>query len=215
MPTLREDLLNAVRQQNQDRVQELILQLSQDESPENLVEILADVLCTAAHFGYENIVSTLLDNGVDYDFSPGRKVPPLFHALNMVHHGVVEMLICAGANVNIVAGLARETPLVIAASNDDLHSVSALLEAGADINQVGGIYRETPLSAAVTRGHTYTVMGLIQAGANVNQIAGHDRATPLQTAIERGYTYIADELRAAGAEIPAVDAEPAPARPAQ
>jgi ankyrin repeat domain-containing protein 50 len=70
---------------------------------------------------------------------------------------VVRILICAGANVNLVGG-EYGTALQAAAYRNKPRIVEELIDAGADVNLVGGNY-STALQAAVVSGHYYLEEG--------------------------------------------------------
>lgn len=97
------------------------------------------------------------------------------------HQEVVEILLSHGADINIRAGTAAQTPLQAASAGGHLALVKYLLTAGADFNTPpsmnGG---RTALQSAAEFGSETIVEVLIAEGANVNEPAAEDygRWTP-------------------------------------
>jgi ankyrin repeat protein len=115
----------------------------------------------------------------------------------------VQILIRAGANVNLVGG-AYSTALQAAAYLSRPQIVEELIDAGADVNLVGGRYG-TALRAAVISQYYWTedrinvVQMLIRAGADVSLKGGKD-TSPLEEAFKLacGRTEIVQILLDAG-----------------
>jgi ankyrin repeat protein len=156
---------------------------------------------------------------------------PLTAALYRGHRGIVDLLIDAGAPVDLFAaaalgrtdlletllaedpasinGLSYDgwTALHLAAFFGHAAAVTSLLRRGADIdarstNSTGNM----PLHAAVAGGRVEAALALIEAGATVDarDAGGH---TPLHIAAEGGYIPIVEALLGRGADPHAVDAE--------
>ncbi|WOG28644.1 ankyrin repeat domain-containing protein [Endozoicomonas sp. 8E] len=119
------------------------------------------------------------------------------------HIEVVERLIKAGADVNATRTKDGDTPLYMAAQENNTNCLKALIEAKADLNArtEDGV---TPLFIAVWRGNTDCVEILINAGADLNAARTSDGATPLFTAAWRGYTDCLEILIHVGADLNAV-----------
>jgi ankyrin repeat protein len=156
---------------------------------------------------------------------------PVMAALYHGHHDAVELLVGAGASLDIFAAAALGdmaaldaaltaepasvnafaydgwTPLHLAAFFGRKAAVERLLAVGAGLSTLSrNALRNTPLHAAVAGGHVDVSLLLIEAGADVNvrDAGGH---TPFHIAAEGGYLPVARALFARGADAHAVDAE--------
>jgi len=89
---------------------------------------------------------------------------PLHLAVKLNRFTLVEMLISAGANVNVADGKSGHSPLHLAAEAGRLDIVELLLAKRADI-QLTSYYGCTPVQAAVARAHNNIVKLLIEHGA--------------------------------------------------
>jgi ankyrin repeat protein len=108
------------------------------------------------------VVSALLRKGLDVETKNWQGLTMLQVAVESGSDRVLDVLIKAGANVNV----ARGDPLLEAASRPRPQIVRALIEAGAYVNaRTSGGY--TPLIIAAGRGYTESVRLLLAAGANV------------------------------------------------
>jgi ankyrin repeat protein len=156
---------------------------------------------------------------------------PLMAALYRGHRGVVEVLVDAGAPLDLHAAAALDrvdrvepllaadraglramsydgwTPLHLAAFFGAEGAAGALIQAGADVNALStnGL-RNTPLHAALAGGHEAIALRLIEAGADV-AATDAGRHTPLHLAAENGLVRAVRALLARGADPLAVDAE--------
>jgi ankyrin repeat protein len=156
---------------------------------------------------------------------------PVMTALYRGHHAAVDLLLEAGARLDIFAAAALGdvavleselaanpaavnafaydgwTPLHLAAFFGRKPAAERLLAAGAGLSTLSqNALRNTPLHAAVAGGHVDVSLLLIEAGADVNvpDAGGH---TPFHIAAEGGYLPVARALLARGADAHAVDAE--------
>ena len=152
-------------------------------------------------------------------------------ALYRGHHAAVELLLKAGAALDIFAAaalgemaaldaaLAADPPAVNAFAYDGwtpLHlaaffgrraAAERLLAAGADLSTISrNALCNTPLHAAVAGGHVDVSLLLIEAGADVN-VADAGGHTPLHIAAEGGYVPVAKALIERGADAHVVDLE--------
>eukprot|EP01064_Diplonema_japonicum_P021049 TRINITY_DN3059_c3_g1_i1.p1 TRINITY_DN3059_c3_g1~~TRINITY_DN3059_c3_g1_i1.p1 ORF type:complete len:499 (+),score=80.97 TRINITY_DN3059_c3_g1_i1:44-1540(+) len=123
---------------------------------------------------------------------------PLTAAVGVQNEEIVEMLIDAGAEVNVPPRLGARTPLAEACSfakpdAATVRIVNRLLAAGADVNLASGYGRNSPLSEACKTGSVEVVRILIQAGANIHK-RGDCKRTPLMLAASYGRLQCVEEL---------------------
>ncbi|XP_019862314.1 PREDICTED: ankyrin repeat domain-containing protein 17-like [Amphimedon queenslandica] len=126
------------------------------------------------------------------------------------HLEIVEILVQAGANVNIqveslsIPFMNGSTPLMMASYCGHMQTVQLLLEAGADPNiQINSssipiINGFTALMMASSSGHMQTVQLLLKAGADPSK-ATMTGETALRNAVTFAHYEIVDELIKAGA----------------
>ena len=156
---------------------------------------------------------------------------PVIAALYRGHAAVVELLLAAGAPLDIYAGAALGrrkvveerlaaspqsidsrlydgwTPLHLAAFFGEVVVLQHLLAQGADVNAIStNSIANTPLHAAVAGGRVEAALALIDAGADVNARDGGGH-TPFHIAAEGGYVPIVEALLRHNADPHAVDAE--------
>ena len=89
---------------------------------------------------------------------------PLHLAVKLNRVGLVEMLIAAGANVNVADGKSGHTPLHLAAESGQLDVVELLLAKRADV-QLASYYGCTAMQSASARAHNKIVKLLVEHGA--------------------------------------------------
>lgn len=128
--------------------------------------------------------------------------PTLLHACQ---HGDLERAkeaIAAGAKIDRRYGAFKETPLMRAAGNGQVHVVKYLLQHGAKANtRVEGT---TALWNAAASGRSVEVIDvLVEAGANVNDQC--DSYTVLMTAARSGCVPVVKRLVELGADVTAID----------
>ena len=92
-------------------------------------------------------VQAELDKGADLNAKDESGYTPLYGAVEKGHKEVVELLIAAGADVNVKDGEWGETPLHLAADKGHKEVAELLITAGADVNAKDG-GGDTPLDAA-------------------------------------------------------------------
>ena len=122
---------------------------------------------------------------------------PLFHAAELGHVGLIELLLEAGTKTDQPEFARRRTPLFVAACNDHLDTVRVLVEHGAAKDQAAND-GATPLFVAAETGNLDIVRFLVEAGAAKDQ-AANNGATPLMIAAEAGNLDIVRFLVEAGA----------------
>lgn len=120
---------------------------------------------------------------------------PLTAACEMGHVSIVELLINAGAYVNLNDGY--KTPLTAACGNGHLNVVEELIKAGSNVNLSDG--DKTPLTSACGQGKFSVVKELVNYGSDVNL---SDREnTPLTAACKGGHANVVEELIKANADV--------------
>ncbi|KAI1424997.1 ankyrin repeat-containing domain protein [Xylaria sp. FL1777] len=126
-------------------------------------------LIVAAERGDLEMVQCLLEAGaptniVTLDTSPnrshGRKKTPLHVACFHGHEGIIQLLIDAGAEVEMVVDSSR-TPLEQAAESGHVSAICILLQAGVNVNN------GTAICTAAANGHLHAVSTLLAAGASI------------------------------------------------
>lgn len=111
-------------------------------------------LIWAAGHEQPNAVKVLLEHHADPNIETDDGITPLFSAVAAGSVPCVELLIQAGANVNVTAGGA--TPLHVAADNGNPELIKCLIKAGADVNVTDedGL---KPIQVAAARGNRVAV----------------------------------------------------------
>lgn len=113
--------------------------------------------------------------------------PPISHAIQMKHRGLVELLINNGANVNEPSRNDKNpynTPLMIASWDGKLDMVELLVENGACINQADKGNGFTALIKAVWQNHPDIVRYLLEHNAD-RTICSFKAKTALDIAYEK------------------------------
>lgn len=167
-------------------------------------------LLAAAKAGNLRAVEAAITHRANPNQQDEKGVSPLMWA---TYHGnlpIVDVLLKAGANVNLACANLnllpeepikyRDTPLGLAVSQGHLPVVQALLNKGANINVENNL-RRPALLLAVQTGNTAMVRTLLDAGANLNAKGGLDENTPLIEAVKTGNQTIMGMLVKAGAEV--------------
>jgi ankyrin repeat protein len=177
------------------------------QTSENLykssIRILTNILTRAALLPAEE-KSLVLDKFLEF-----YGETPLHTAVNSGSLEIVNLLLKAGANVNVgyvPASLAEsnQTPLYRAAVRGDMDMVELLLSKGADTDAVDS-NGQTPIYGALDNNRALVVKRLLEAGADVNT---HDNMgyTPLLFALQNGTDLASvNELLAVKPDITVVD----------
>src|SRR6516162_7947093 len=114
------------------------------------------------------------------------------------HAAAMRLLSAKGANVNSV-GADGATPIMYAASNNDLELVRALIKAGANV-KLASQFGTSALTEAAIIGSAPVISALLKAGADPNYKTP-DGETPLMAAARSGKVDAAAQLVDAGADI--------------
>ena len=145
--------------------------------------VSGDAFIDAAKNGSVGVVTNMIACGCDLNARGNvgsffKNVTALMMAAQAGHTDVVEILLAAGAGVDLGAtydagnvlfpgGIHNETALIFAASQGHVAIVEALIAAGADIN-LSHSYGASPLINAAFYGQIAVVQVLITKGANLS-----------------------------------------------
>ena len=140
-------------------------------------------LVDAARLGDVEAVKSLLEQGADVNGALGDGMTALHWAAERGHAGVAEVLISAGAGVDVGTRIGSYTPLHLASRGGHGRVVRMLLGVGADPNATTTNSGVTPLHlAAAAIGGAEAVAALLDHGAEVNAREGSAGQTPLMFA---------------------------------
>ena len=156
---------------------EPVAKVAKPESPTNARNI---PLVLAAESGSIESVKLHIAAGTDLNINYGGS-NALYEAVLEGHNEIIELLIEAGANVNLKHGIHGDTPLYPGAIKGRKKICELLITKGADVNAKRDNGRN-PLHIAAFWGHTEVVKLLISKGANINEKDNWDE-TPLDLAI--------------------------------
>ena len=120
---------------------------------------------------------------------------PLHVASFWGYHRIVELLLRAGAHVDVSGGIDRMTPLHFAAGQGRAGVVRTLLDAGATVDSISN-YGQTPLHQAAFEGHGDVVRQLLCAGARRDS-ADKEGRTPQRLAAMNGHDDVVQLLSGA------------------
>jgi ankyrin repeat protein len=220
---MQDEFLSAVTQGDTAKVKEMLnadRTLAQAKDQNGLSAILK-----ATYYRKKDVLDLLLDTGVELNIFEAaatgqderlvnllRQDPslanefsrdgfmPLGLAVFFGHRKNVEVLLAAGAKVNIPSRESmRVTPLHSAAAAREVAIARILIQHGADVNAKQAEAGFTPLHEAAANGDMPFVTLLLDSGADINAKMS-DGKTPLAFAIERNQKAVADFLRQRGAE---------------
>ena len=136
----------------------------------------------ASSNGHFKCDKSLIKAGANVNGTDPSVTPPLLCAIRTGDSAnsrkVIEMLIKAGADVNISFSdtVGTRVPLVEAVQHGTPQILSMLTDAGADVNSRS--FQGTPLFAAAFNGKVEFIKPLVDAGADVNR-QNEDGKTPL------------------------------------
>lgn len=118
----------------------------------------------AAQMNSVKTLDFLIQNKADFEAPASDGATPLYKAVSNGNFEATDLLIRAGANVNV--DLEGFTPVYMAAQNNHPECLKLLIEAGAKVESEK--IKTSPLYRATALGHEECVKLLIHAGANVN-----------------------------------------------
>ncbi|OWM82049.1 hypothetical protein CDL15_Pgr001623 [Punica granatum] len=124
-------------------------------------------LIWAAGHGQPDAVKILLDHQANPNAETDDGITPLLSSVAASSLPCLELLLQAGANVNIIAGGA--TPLHIAADNGNLEIINCLLQAGGDPN-IADEEGVKPILVAAGRGNQRAVEALFPVTSQIESI---------------------------------------------
>jgi len=117
------------------------------------------------------------------------------------HLGITQLLVSAGANVNVSRATDGMTALMWVSQKGHLEIAQLLVSAGANVNSSRTTDGMTALMWASREGHLKIAEFLVTAGANVNASRTSDGQTALMWASQKGYLEITQLLINAGANV--------------
>jgi ankyrin repeat protein len=173
---------------------EPVAKVAKPESPTNSRSI---PLVLAAESGSIESVKLHIAAGTDLNINYGGS-NALYEAVLEGRNEIVELLIEAGANVNLKHGIHGDTPLYPAAIKGRKKICELLIAKGADVNAKRDNGRN-PLHIAAFWGHTEVVKLLIAKGANINEKDNWDE-TPLDLAIDEE-NFLKEQVRKETADL--------------
>lgn len=146
----------------------------------------------AAWNGHNDIITLLLDAGMDKNIKDDNNYTPLHSAVESGHTETVKLLLNVGVNNDVKSeNFDSRTPLYIAVRKGYTEIVKLLIYAGSDVN-VRGYLGNTPLHLAARKGYTEIVKLLINAMAKIlkNRDSSKGNKTPIDLAAKYGNTEI-------------------------
>ncbi len=193
----------AVKNGNQEMVQLLCrygANLNAELNDQNAMPY-ATPLYLAMHKRRTDIVQVLIENHADIE-SRNLLVPsPLFLATMYNHVPMMQLLLAAGAQVDLPGFLNGETPLHLAIKSGNVEAVQLLLEKGAS-TEIPNRSDQRPLYCAVMSGRTNIVQLLLDKNANIDaRNCGTNRWTALWCALRAKRKDLIELLLAKGANI--------------
>ncbi|KAI1399828.1 ankyrin repeat-containing domain protein [Hypoxylon fuscum] len=165
--------------------------------------------------GHADIVKTLMDHGASLTCGDGRYGGPVQAAVLGNHLDILELVVSAGADVNLRAGEARimgggvglyQGPIHAAVATSNTTMLDWLLDHGADVSMRDiksgfGVRSGPPLTVAAEAGHIEMLRRLLEAGADVNQVGESSYSSPpIFEAVKKENPDVVKYLLSAGAD---------------
>eukprot|EP00817_Percolomonadidae_sp_ATCC50343_P004227 CAMPEP_0117430770 /NCGR_PEP_ID=MMETSP0758-20121206/10321_1 /TAXON_ID=63605 /ORGANISM="Percolomonas cosmopolitus, Strain AE-1 (ATCC 50343)" /LENGTH=210 /DNA_ID=CAMNT_0005219145 /DNA_START=308 /DNA_END=940 /DNA_ORIENTATION=+ len=170
----------------------------------NVYDYSKPLLTIAANKGNQDMVKYLLELKVDVNAFGTRQGSALLAAVDNGNVNIADLLIKAGANVNMVTEYINYTPLVIACHQKNLEMVKLLVQAKAITRKFSDNLRYFPLYIAINTKNLELVTYLMDHGADVNDYMS-DGETSLMRACKLHLTRIVHYLLSKGAYLHAVN----------
>lgn len=156
-------------------------------------------LADAAMKGDAASVRTLLATGADVNAARGDGMTALHWAAETGNAEIAEILVNAGAILEVTTRLGAYTPLHVAGRKGAAEVIRVLLDAGANPGTVAAT-GSTPLHLVAGAGSAAGAKHLLDAGADVNARAGDARQTPLMFAAAADRADVVTLLMETGAD---------------
>lgn len=160
-------------------------------------------LMIAAKDGWEQMAKDLIREGARLNQTDNNGDTALHYSIQFKQPRLAKLLLDASPNCTLQDKW-HQTPLIMAAVENDTPSVRMLLEKNVDPNP-GTPHGGTPLQYAAANGNLEISNLLIKRGADVNLQAKNSGAFPLLVACRNGHTYLVSPLISAGARINQAD----------
>ena len=172
--------------------------------PERPRRITQNSLVNAAVWGHDKCVGALIQLGARVNRLDNKRNSALMRSVEKGYETCTDLLIGAGADVNLTEYSGGSAALHRAAANGQTKCLEKLIEAGATVNLAGsgGL---TALHLATENDHQECFEKLMEAGANVNLSDGNG-CTPLHKAAENKCKKYLEKLIQNNANVDAVDA---------
>lgn len=151
-------------------------------------------LMWAAFMGNMRAAKVLIENGADVNIQNSKGKTALHYATELYQNkpALVEMLIKAGADINVVSEI-NSIPLHSSILHNDLESVKILVSHGADI-ELKNNSGFTALHQAAYYGKMDIVKYLLAKGANVNALSLSNKL-PDDYAVQNKYPAVAEYIQ--------------------
>jgi ankyrin repeat protein len=155
-------------------------------------------LFEASRAGDVDRVRALIARGDDVNAAEGDGMTALHHAAESGKVAAAELLIEAGADLEVKTRIGAHTPLHVASASGRAGVVALLVAAGADVN-AKTTTGATPLHFAAASGSAEAVAALLSGGAEVDPREPVWGETPLMFAAAGGRTAVIELLLEKGA----------------
>ncbi|MCH8866884.1 MAG: ankyrin repeat domain-containing protein [Proteobacteria bacterium] len=162
-------------------------------------DLLIEAIQNADH---ATLLSLLDRKDIDVNGSRGDGSTALSWAAYEDDEIAIDLLIRAGADVNVATDFHAVTPLALVCANGNSGAVAKLLAAGADPN-IANRGGETPLMACANTGAEEGIRALLKRGADVNAKEGKDDQTALMWAAAEKHPQVVRALVKNGANVAA------------
>ena len=156
-------------------------------------------LADAAMKGDAAAVRTLLASGADVNAARGDGMTALHWAAETGNAQIAEILVNAGAILEVTTRLGAYTPLHVAGRKGAAEVIRVLLDAGANPKGVAAT-GSTPLHLVAGAGSAAGAKHLLDAGAEIDARAGDAQQTPLMFAAAANRADVVTLLLESGAE---------------